>query len=110
MQAGQAVMGLPAHTSPSHLPAPPPRVVPAWHDALEWCPSMEPVQPGSLLWHQRTALPCWAGTVTFTQIFLGWRGLLASLLRGAPSAQQGLLVPSISEIAMFLRAGFRAEP
>lgn len=58
-QARQAMMGQSAHTFPSHLPATP-RVVPAWQDALEWCPSTVPFQPESPLWPQPTALPCWS--------------------------------------------------
>lgn len=58
-QARQAMMGQSAHTFPSHLPATP-QVVPAWQDALEWCPSTVPFQPESPLWPQPTALPCWS--------------------------------------------------
>lgn len=60
------MMGQSAHTSPSHLPASPPHVVPAWHDALV---------------SQHGAFPAWIpalatallglGTITFTQTFPG---------------------------------------
>lgn len=69
-QAGQSMMGQSAHTSPSHLPAPPPHVVPAWHGALvsqhgafpAWIPALASANSPSLRG---------LGTTTFTQTFPG---------------------------------------